>query len=76
MSDLIQDLLTRFPTCRVTINSGRSRPKPREGDVKILKSGKRMVRRQRRAYERGRFIGYEVRNGRPRYEWVHEPLPT
>lgn len=71
MSDLIADLLARFPTCRVTINSRPPRKKSQTGDTKIVR-GQKMVRRQRHAYERGIFIGYCVRNGRPQYEWVRE----
>lgn len=73
MSDLITDLLTRFPTCRVTLNSRPPRKKPQTGDTKIVR-GQKMVRRQRRAYERGQFIGYCVRNSRPQYEWVKEGM--
>lgn len=66
MSDLITDLLTRFPNCRVHINSGPIRARPKAGDVKIVR-GKRMVRRQ------VRYQGmYCVRNGRPVFEWVKE----
>ncbi len=60
------DLLTRFPKCRVTIAS--SRPRPREGDRKLIKSrGGWHVRTQRITDGMG-----HVRNGRPVYDWVKE----
>lgn len=63
----ILDILTRFPNCRVTIRSGPSRPKPCAGDIKVLKDGTRLVRRQQIYQGMGL-----VRNGRPRMEWVRE----
>lgn len=68
----ITDILTQFPNCRVTISSRPPRKKPQVGDVKILKSGQRLFRLQRPAYENGRLIGYQVRNGRYLYDWVKE----
>lgn len=58
----------------VYINPKTSSYRPSEGDVKILKSGERFVRRQIRVHDgAGRVIGREVSNGRPCFEWVAEP---
>lgn len=44
-----------------------------EGDVKILKSGKRFLRRYVRVYNTaGQCIGREVTRNGPCYEWVRE----
>jgi hypothetical protein len=72
-TDPILDLLQRFPNCRVTITSG-SKPykKPKVGDTKVVR-GITYVRQQKRGYgPGGRFIGYQVRRGRPLYEWVRK----
>lgn len=48
--------------------------RPSEGDVKILNSGKRFIRRQIRVRDgAGRVIGREVAHGRPCFVWVEEP---
>ncbi len=72
--DPLLDILQRFPNCRVAISSGRSRPKPREGDRRFFKTkGGWYVRRQVVARRgNGQAIGYQVRNGRPVFEWVRE----
>ena len=45
-----------------------------EGDLKILKSGERFVRKQDRVYDGlGHCIGRVVAHGRPSYDWVREP---
>ncbi len=72
MSALL-DLLTRYPNCKVTIRSGPSRPKPYEGQLRVLARKGRLIRVQQRAEARGAFKGYCcVRNGRPVWEWVPE----
>jgi signal peptidase I len=43
----------------------KPRRKPKEGDVKVLKDGRKFVRKQCR-----HDGAYCVRNGRPVYEWV------
>ncbi len=68
----ITDLLTRYPNCKVTIRSGPSRPKPYEGQLRVLARKGRLIRVRRKAHERGQFIGYQVRNGRPVWDWVSE----
>jgi hypothetical protein len=48
-----------------------------EGDVKVLKSGERFVRKQGRVYDgRGRCIGRVVAHGRPSLDWVRETSPA
>jgi hypothetical protein len=47
---------------------GPVRKKPKEGDIKTLKDGRKFIRKQ--AFTSGPFGGYQVRNGRPVYEWV------
>lgn len=42
---------------------------PHVGDRKTVK-GVEYVRVLRPAYERGRIIGHQVRNGRPLFDWV------
>ena len=65
--DALTDLLTAFPSCRVTISSGATRRKPRVGDRKFTKKHGWMIR-QRQTYN-GMSC---VRDGRPLYEWVRE----
>lgn len=61
----------------IYVNPTTTGYKPREGDVKILDSGKRFVRRQIRVHDgQGRVIGREVSHGRPCFEWVESPAPT
>lgn len=64
----LADLLERFPNCRVTISSGRTRPRPKHGDRRFFKTkGGWHIRRQRT------YQGMScVRNGRPVFEWVRE----
>lgn len=58
---------------RIRIITSKPRPRPRVGDVKIVK-GVRYVRILRRALgPYGRVIGYQVRNGRPLFDWVRAP---
>ncbi len=63
----ILDLLTRYPNCKVTIRSGPSRPKPYEGQLRVLARKGRLIRVQQR-YQGS----YCVRNGRPVWNWVGE----
>ena len=63
----ITDILTAFPNCRVTISSGVSCRKPRQGDRKHTKKHGWLIRRQQT------YQGMScVRNGRPVWEWVPE----
>lgn len=71
----LTELLTAFPNARVTLTSRSrpSRPKPREFDEKVTKSRGVLIRVRRRGYGAGnQFIGYQVRNGRPLYDWMPE----
>lgn len=62
------ELLRNNPNCRITFSSSKPRKKSREGDVKFVR-GKRFVRRQVfLEHERA----YQVRRGRPVFEWVQE----
>ncbi len=73
----LTDLLAQFPNCTVTITSRPARKKPYEGELKVLKRKGRLVRVPRRGYGAGnRFIGYQVRNGRPLWDWVAESSLT
>jgi hypothetical protein len=68
MSDAILDILRASPNCRITFITSKPRRKSSEGDVKFVR-GKRMVRRQVFCkHERA----YQVRRGRPVFEWVRE----
>lgn len=58
---------------RMRLITSKPRPRPMVGDVKIVK-GVRYVRVLRRALGPfGRVIGYQVRNGRPLFDWVRAP---
>lgn len=74
MTGPLLDLLQRFPKCRVTVSSATRRPRPTEGDRRFFKTkGGWHVRQQVMArYGNGQAIGYQVRNGRPVFEWVKE----
>lgn len=44
-----------------------------EGDVKVLKSGERFIRRQSRVYNgTGKCVGRQVTRHGPCFEWVRE----
>lgn len=58
---------------RLRVSTSKPRPRPKVGDVKIVK-GVRYVRVLRRALGPfGRVMGYQVRNGRPLFDWVRAP---
>mgnify|MGYP001584231322 CR=1 FL=1 len=67
--DDLWDLIAKSPNCKITINSGPSKPRKvaREGDVKFVR-GRRMVRRCRMSDG-----CYVVRRGHQQYEWRWEP---
>jgi hypothetical protein len=48
-----------------------------EGDVKVLKSGERFIRKQGRAYDgRGNCLGRVVAHGKPSFDWIRETSPS
>lgn len=60
-------------TTRIRLITSKPRPRPKVGDVKIVK-GVRYVRVLRPALgPYGRVIGYQVSNGRPLFDWVRAP---
>ena len=58
---------------RIRLITSKPRPRPKVGDVKIVK-GVRYVRVLRPALgPHGRVIGHQVSNGRPLFYWVRAP---
>jgi hypothetical protein len=55
---------------RIVISDTPSRPKPKVGDIKVVK-GITYVRKFRMAHDAfGRVIGYDCTGGRQNYDWV------
>ena len=55
---------------KITITMGRSRPKPRVGDRKVIRGVEHIRVFRYATNSRGERIGFDCTGGKQRYDWV------